>query len=337
MPFVDDILKYKSLSIVGMEKNTGKTECLNYIINRLKNSNKKIAITSIGIDGESVDQVTNTHKPEIELFENVIFVTSEKHFREKRLTAEILDLSQQQTSLGRLVIARSKSKGKVILSGPTNTIWLKNIIADMNTYGIDTTIVDGALSRRSLGSPSITESMILTTGAALSANIPNLVRKTKFVYTLINLENFESPLNDKLIEIENGIWSINDDNNFRNLGIKSTFLLENFKDKLFDFGNTLFVSGVVSDKLLDILRMQKNISNTVLVVKDFTKIFASPESYSAYINKGGKIKVLLKTKLIAVCINPVSPEGYVLDSNKLKDALSQSIDIPIYDIKSFCP
>ena len=29
MPFVNDILKHRSLSIVGLEKNTGKTVCLN--------------------------------------------------------------------------------------------------------------------------------------------------------------------------------------------------------------------------------------------------------------------------------------------------------------------
>ena len=47
MPFIGEILKYKSLSIVGMEKNTGKTECLNYIIDRLRDSGTKIAIYKI--------------------------------------------------------------------------------------------------------------------------------------------------------------------------------------------------------------------------------------------------------------------------------------------------
>ena len=35
MPFIKEILKYDSLSIVGLEKNVGKTECLNYILSRL--------------------------------------------------------------------------------------------------------------------------------------------------------------------------------------------------------------------------------------------------------------------------------------------------------------
>ena len=67
MPFINEILKYDSLSIVGLEKNVGKTECLNYILSRLPLDAKSIAVTSIGIDGENKDQVTATKKPEIYL------------------------------------------------------------------------------------------------------------------------------------------------------------------------------------------------------------------------------------------------------------------------------
>ena len=334
MPFIDDILKYKSLSIVGMEKNTGKTECLNYIINRLKDYNYKIAITSIGVDGETVDQVSNTQKPEIRLSENTVFVTSEKHYNERKLTSEIIDLSQRKTALGRLVTAKAKSSGKVVLSGPTSTIWLKELLQQMINLKIDIAIVDGALSRKSLGSPSVTQSMVLTTGAALSANIPNLVAKTKFTYSLINLDSFKSSLNEKLLSIESGLWAINTEKaEIIDLNIPSSFLLEKHKEKLFENGNTIFASGVIGDKILNFLRIQKDIVKTVLIVKDFTKIFASQEAYNAYIAKGGKIQVLLKTKLIAVCVNPVSPEGYVLDSENLVNALEKEINIPVYDIR----
>ena len=50
MGFVDDISDYRSLAIVGLEKNTGKTECLNYILRRIKDSADRFALTSIGID-----------------------------------------------------------------------------------------------------------------------------------------------------------------------------------------------------------------------------------------------------------------------------------------------
>ena len=109
MGFVDDISDYRSLAIVGLEKNTGKTECLNYILRRIKDSADRFALTSIGIDGENRDQVCQTPKPEIIVPEGMIFVTSEKHYRERRLVAEIMEIDDHRTALGRLVIARAKT------------------------------------------------------------------------------------------------------------------------------------------------------------------------------------------------------------------------------------
>ena len=51
MTFIDDILNYDSLSIVGLQKNTGKTVSLNYVLDRLPIYRKRFAVTSIGIDG----------------------------------------------------------------------------------------------------------------------------------------------------------------------------------------------------------------------------------------------------------------------------------------------
>ncbi len=332
MPFINEILKHKSLSIVGMEKNTGKTECLNYIIGRLKDSGTKIAITSIGIDGETVDQVTKTHKPEIEIYPDTLFTTSENHYRTRRITSEILNISKQSTSLGRLVTARAKSRGKLIFSGPTSTMWIKDVIGEMKDFGSQLTIIDGALSRKSLGSPSVTDCMVLSTGAAVSHDYKELTRKTKFVYSLINIEEYESPASDKLLNIDRGIWAIDDNNDIHDLGIDSTLLLENKKDKLFEYGTTIFASGIVTDKVLNLLRMQKEIQNTTLIVKDFTRIFVTPESLYSYLSKGGKIKVLLRTKLIAVCVNPTSPNGYIMNSEKITAELSEALNIPVYDI-----
>ncbi|MDD4149638.1 MAG: hypothetical protein PHE33_06375 [Bacteroidales bacterium] len=333
MPFIDDILKHKSLSIVGTEKNTGKTECLNYILKRLAEQNKIPAITSIGIDGESLDQVTNTRKPEIELDCNSFFVTSDKHFATKTIDAEILNVSNRRTSLGRLITAKAKSKGKLIFSGPPETVWLKEIIAELLSYNPDIVLVDGALSRKSFGSPSVTESMILTTGAALSANMQTLVKKTAYLYDLIKLGQWKSDIADTLLRIESGLWAIDDSNNIHDLNIPSVFLLDKSVGNLFEYGNRIYVSGVLNDKVLDKLRVQANIDKTEIIVRDFTRIFAGQNSLNSFLDKGGKIKVLLKTNLMAVCVNPLAPNGFLLDSEKLRALLSQKLNLPVYDIK----
>lgn len=173
MGFVTNISDFGSLAIVGLEKNTGKTECLNYILGQLGGQAERFALTSVGIDGESRDQVCQTAKPEIEIPEGMIFVTSEKHYREKRLAAEVLDVSLERTALGRLITARAKMSGKLLLSGPSDTAGLKALIDLLKSRGVGTTIVDGALSRLSLASPAVTEAMILATELPSREIFPN--------------------------------------------------------------------------------------------------------------------------------------------------------------------
>ena len=334
MTFINNILNYKSLSVVGLEKNTGKTECLNYILLQLKDCKKSVAITSIGIDGETIDQIYQNQKPEITVYEGMTFVTTEKHYRLRKVTSEIIDiLNYSSTAMGRLIVAKAINTGKILLSGPPDTCNLKHLIHDLDSkYSSDITIVDGALSRLSLGAPAITDAMILTTGAALSLNIPELVRKTKYVFDLINLPEINDELKNKLEHINNSIWAI-DNNNIHDLHIQSVFLLNKSETNIFQFGNTLFIPGAVSDIVIEKLKTQKDVSNTVLIIRDFTRLFVTPDLYYSFIRKGGQIRVIDKPNLIAVTANPLSPSGYMLNSEILRDELNKVLNVPIYDVK----
>jgi hypothetical protein len=334
MPFIRDILRYSSVSVVGLEKNTGKTECLNYILKRLKNSEKQIAVTSIGVDGEEVDRLYNNTKPEITLYDGMVFITSEKHYREKQLTAEIIDISSRKTALGRLVTARVQSSGKTLLSGPSDTISLQKIVQTMKERHIDLTLVDGALSRLSLASPAITDAMILTTGASLSENLAKLLQLTLFACKMIALEEVESCLKQQLEPIEKGIWAIDKEGEIHDLDIPSVFGMGERIGDIFKYGNTVFVSGAISDNLLNNLRIQPQSKGMTLIIKDFSKAFLSEDAYKAFVNRGGVIKVLRKTKLIAVCVNPVSPSGRRFDSDELQQKMEEILNIPVYDVRN---
>ena len=333
MSVFDEILENRSVSVVGMAKNTGKTECLKYILAGCASRGHLAGVTSIGIDGESLDQVTGTEKPEIVLNEGTLFVTAENFYRERRLTSEILDIGNIQTALGRLVVARAVTTGKAVLAGPTATGQVRGVIRQLQALGAQTVFVDGALSRKSLGSPAVTDALVLSTGAALSPNIGELVRKTRFVYDLLKIPAFDSPLVSEMLEIESGIFAVSDDGGLVDLGISSAFLLEQNKSRLFEHGTTLFVSGAVGDNLFEFLRKQPQVSDITLVLRDFTRIFASPVSVNAFLQKGGRIRMLMSARLLCVCLNPWSPTGYVMDSEKACATLSETLGIPVYDIR----
>lgn len=331
MSLLSDILKCRSLSIVGMAKNTGKTVCLNYVLELLKQTDKVVAVTSIGLDGEKTDQVTQTEKPEVTLTESTFFVTSEYHYRQRRLLSEICHLSEDRTSLGRLVTARVLQEGKVILSGPASTVRTHELIAQLLEMGVELTIVDGALSRKSPASPAITDGMILTTGAAIAPDLNTILSKTNTLYKLTQLPEFEIDNRDELLWADSGIYAI-DDQMLLKLPIPSSLLFAKCKDILFSYGKTLFISGIITDNMIDYLRMQPCVSELTIVVKDFTKIFVTPFVLQGFLQKGGKLMVIKKPNLLAMCVNPISPSGFQLDSSLFCEKLQELVHVPVYDV-----
>ncbi|MCR5710616.1 MAG: hypothetical protein K6G79_09080 [Bacteroidales bacterium] len=309
MPFVGEILRHRSVSIVGLSKNAGKTECLNYILKRLPLDYFRVAVTSIGIDGETTDQVTGTAKPEITVREGMFFATSEKHFRQKRPLSELYDVSEEDTALGRVVTARALADGKVLLSGPSSASAMKRWMASLQPFGIDLILIDGALSRLSTASPTVSEAMVLSTGAALSANIRDLVNKTAYVVELIRLPLYVGP--EPRLRVSS----------FSSLdpaSIKGNRVIE--------------VEGALTDRLLQMAKNCLSDGDVELVAGDFTKVFCSQELYRAFLRRGGRISVRMKSELLAVCVNPVAPNGMVLDSDILCRELSGRIGLPVYDI-----
>lgn len=323
---------------MGLEKNTGKTVCLNYVLRRLNEEGVHPAVTSIGVDGEQTDAVYGSAKPEVRLYDGSLFITSEQHYRQRMLVSELLEVSQRRTSLGRMITARVQCGGKILLSGAASTLVLRRQIAHLrDEMSVPITIIDGALSRLSLASPAVSEAMILATGAAVSANIPQLVSKTRFIYDLIRIPAVEEAARDALTPCTSGLWGLDKECQPHDLGIASVFLLDKYQDNLLRHGSTIFATGAVSDRLLRYLSQQKHVEDITLVARDFTKFFVTPGTMHAYLAHGGHLRVLQQSHLVAITLNPTSPQGYSLHSDDACAALSDALGIPVYDVMKTDP
>ena len=80
----------KTLSIVGMCKNAGKTTVLNWVLSRM-GRDRVLGLTSIGRDGESTDVVTGTEKPGIYVPEGTLIATAKDMLKLCDITKEVLD------------------------------------------------------------------------------------------------------------------------------------------------------------------------------------------------------------------------------------------------------
>lgn len=312
MSLIDDILKYEKVAIVGTSKNTGKTVCLNYILTHLP-SNVNVVTTSIGVDGERIDAITQTDKPEVTLHAGTVFATSERYYRQRRLVSNIFQLTNTSSSLGRLVTAQVEYRGKVQLSGPSTTVdlckWMSSVRALSRG---DLYLIDGAASRLSSASPFVTDAFILCTGAAAYHNVETLIKSTTEIVYLSQLPAYK-PIGDDRV-----------------LNIKS------FSETLpypQDW-NTIVIDGAFVDSFAKLLIYQ-NIRNTKIVVKDFTKFFVSPQNMSYLARMGCTFYVMREAHLIAVCVNPTSPRGFKLDFNEIQSKLKFKISVPVIDLYNY--
>ena len=329
MPLISQIKKYNSVSIVGMAKNTGKTTCLNYVLSKLKTENYKVAVTSIGVDGEEKDILYDTLKPRITLFPGNIFVTSEKHFDEKKLEAKIIHTSHQQTALGRLITAEALSIGQIILSGPSNSDLMIEYIYKLKTYDVALTLVDGALNRMSLASPSVTDAMILCTGAACSIKLDQLIKKVKYQCELINIEKVNEKILNKISNINSGIWAINEEEITK---LSDSLFSSNINvDVVFQPNKNIYIAGALPDNFMKEL-VRKKVDGLTIIVRDFSRIFSTSQNYYKFVRRGGSFKVKQNANLIAICSNPTSPEGYNYEPEELLSALKSEFNIPVYDV-----
>ena len=260
------------------------------------------------------------------------FSTAEMHYKERRLVSELVEITNERSSLGRILTAKVAVGGKALISGPSSGVSLRRWVAGVQKFGIDLTIIDGAISRLSSASPAISKAMVLSTGAAFSSNINTLVQKTRFVVEMIGLPKLDDVVRDTLCDIESGVWGVDFEDNIIDFKLTSALALSSLKSDITAGMRLIFTVGALTDKLLNLVADSKNVKNVTLVVKDFTKIFVTEQCYRVFCARGGKIKVLQKSKLIAVCVNPTAPNGYVLDSDILCEKLQDALGLPVYDI-----
>jgi hypothetical protein len=205
-------------------------------------------------------------------------------------------------------------------------------VKSTKNLGVGITIIDGAISRLSSASPAISKAMVLSTGAAFSSNMNTLVQKTKFVVELINLPLAEDTVIEAFDLVENGVWGISSSGDVIDFGITSSLAIASLERDITQDMKYIFVAGALTDRFLNLVGNSGNIKNVTLVVRDFTKIFVNEMLYRNFVSRGGRIVVLQKSKLVAVCVNPTAPNGYVLDSEVLCEKLQEAIKLPVYDI-----
>ncbi len=331
------IRPYRSVSIIGMCKNAGKTTVLNKIIREVAGNGQTIALTSIGRDGEDKDLVTGTKKPGIHVAEGTLVATaSELILHHCDVTREILETTGVSTPMGDVVVLRARSDGNIQLAGPSITKQLSRLNETFFSFGADLILIDGALSRKTLCSRSVTEATVLCTGASYNKNIETVIEDTGHVCEVLTLPELENAsVASRIRELDDdfrGTVLFSDDGAWQ---LPAGMTLEDgLRQKEAKGTKTVFFGGAMSDGLMRPLLMSSApIKGMTFVVRDSSKILLKRDNYDKIGIRGVTLRVLENVNLVAVTVNPFSAYGFHFDKDELMDRMQRRVSIPVINVE----
>ena len=309
---------YRSVSLIGMCKNAGKTTVLNRIIK--ESPHKCLALSSIGRDGESQDLVTGTQKPGIYVPEGTLLATAAELLSRSDISREILDTTGVFTPLGEVVIFRGRSDGSVELAGPSITTQLSRLREQFFAFGAEQVLFDGALSRKSLCSRQVTEATILCSGASYHKNMDVVIADTAYQCRLLTLPEVSLP---PVLEEERGILPY----------AKGEFLPISAEEALKrGEAEGLFFGGALSEFALRPF-MALSLKNVTLTVRDSSKILIKEDSFQKLLRRGADFGVLESVNPVAVTVNPFSAYGFHFSAEEFYEKMSRAVDLPVFDVR----
>lgn len=296
-----EIGSVKTLSIVGMCKNAGKTTALNWVLRQGEAG--VLGLTSIGRDGESTDVVTGTEKPGIFIRRGTMIATAKDMLRLGDITMEVLMTTGIPTPLGEVVIVRARSDGYVQLAGPSITAQLRTVSQYFFELGADQSIIDGALGRKSLGARAVAEGVILCTGASYHSSMEKTVADTLHIYRLMNLPKAET-----IPEAGEFARSI--------------------KER-----GEAYVTGALTDTMVVPLLKSGALRGGRLVVADPSKVLLSPDTLDKLDVRDVKLLTETAARTLCVTVNPFSAYGWKYDKEAFMRAMTEAIDAPVINVK----
>ncbi len=330
---------YKAISIVGTSKNAGKTVTMNQIIAEAESRNIRLGLISTGRDGERRDVLTNTEKPAIYAKAGTIVTMVENSLGSdlegNRAGIEILEVTGYNTPMGKVLMGCVQEEGYVEISGPRSAVTIREMCRLMQGAGAELVIVDGSLDRRASAAPFVSEGTIIAAGAAMARNMEAVIQKTEHLIELYSIPQADAEILDIAAEaMENKQTVIVEKNGYQRIVGTQTSLNAGaaILEELTEDARYVLLSGAVN---MDTIRaVVLNCRDRVqIVVKDATRIFLT-ESELFMLNKlGMDLRVLDKINVIAVTVNPYSPEGYYFEPQAFLKKMRQAIKgIPVLDV-----
>ena len=323
----------KRIAVAGLAKNTGKTTTLNVLIREAENAGETLLLASFGRDGEYRDALTEHRKPAIHIPGGSLFATVEGYAGpvSRRETMAETDI---RTPLGPVGLFRAAPGGAEAELVGLNRVSLLSRIAAAAGDSFSLFLIDGALDRKSFAVPELADAVILATGAALGGSESEVA-----AYTARELEKLTLPGPSHCIPSgtpypdEGLLWK---EGEFQSLP-EVKWLNGEIPPVMHKlrYNDAVWLPRALGEPLAQALLDLPAGVSFELVVKDGTRIFISHQSLMRLESRGILLRTDRSLPILAVTINPWTPDGPVLDSRRLQASVKRRIpNIPVLNILS---
>ncbi|TMK97639.1 MAG: hypothetical protein E6G34_08005 [Actinobacteria bacterium] len=336
----------RRVALVGLAKNTGKTQTLGAILAEHDGEGMNVGVTSIGRDGEEHDVIdARIQKPRIHLREGTLLATTAGLLRASGLSHERLRQTGVRTPLGEVVVARLAEAGIVEVAGPSGAIDVRAVSEAMEELGAERVLIDGAIDRRAASSPEVADGLVMATGAVLGRDPAQVVASTANAVELVRLPRaagvdaraWEAPAGTPRDDGEPAA-SEHDGQ----LLLSRRLLLGAEPEQIAALlrahsrADTLLVRGALGERFLEgllLARVERAGRALRIVAADPTKVFLSRRGPDWYRRQGIAIEVLHTIELKAITVNPLSPQSHSFDSKELRELIRAAVaDVAVVDV-----
>jgi hypothetical protein len=315
----------RALALVGLAKNTGKTETLGAILREHAAAARVVGVTSIGRDGEEHDVIdARIDKPRVQLQQGSLVATTGALLRSSGVAHERLVQTGVRTPLGEVVLARVSEAGTVEVAGPSAASDLRAVSDAMLELGAEQVLIDGAIDRRAASSPAVADGLVMATGAILGQDVEAVVTATSDAVDLVRLPATGERDGAERVELERRLV----------LNAEPAAIAELLREH--PRAQTFVVDGALGERFLEGLlaaRSERAGRELRIVAGDPTKVFLSEHGPRWYARQGVSIEVLRTIELRAITVNPVAPQSHRFDSRALRELIESAVTgVPVLDV-----
>jgi hypothetical protein len=336
----DLIAPARRVAVVGLAKNTGKTETLGAILRELDMLGRTVGVTSVGRDGEARDAIdARIEKPCIRLAANSLVATTDALLRASGLPFELVNETGVRTPLGRVVVARLLEGGAIEVAGPSAAQDVREVSDAMLEAGAQLVLVDGAIDRRAASSPAVCDGLVMCTGAVLHEQIDQVIAQTRDAVELVRLPEVEDARVRALACTRRESLLV-DAGKSQDVVLPARFALTCSAQDISELltanpgADHLVIRGALHEPFLRELLSAARGRKLEVVVEDPTKIFLSSRGCGWFRRQGVSLCVATRTRLCAVTLNPVAPRSHAFDSRRLRAALEEELGgVAILDVR----